>query len=147
MALKLALERHDFDCVQMALNPAHQGMIDGPGKMVFNPAMKVSFQTVALPVARKKNLGVIAMKVAAQEELLGDGPAKSTVDKLLQYALSLPVAVAVVGMPKLDYMPHNAKLARSFQPMSKTEMKDLSRRMSAAHKAALDRKFAHHLDV
>lgn len=47
-ALRLALDRHDFDCTQMALNAALQGFTSGSGKMVLNPAMKASFETVAL---------------------------------------------------------------------------------------------------
>lgn len=146
-ALKLALERHDFDCTQMALNAALQGFTSGSGKMVLNPSMKPSFETVALPAAKKKNLGVIAMKVAGQDELLGDSAGKSRIEKLLQYSLSLPVTVAVVGMPKLEYVRQNTELARSFKPMPKGEREDLSRRMSDAYKAALDRKFADHIDA
>ncbi len=147
VALKLALERHDFDCTQMALNAALQGMTSGSGKMVLNPSMKTSFEAVALPAARKKNLGVIAMKVSGQDELVGDSAGKSAMEKLLQYSLSLPVAVAVVGMPKLEQIRQNVELARSFKPMPKGEMEDLSRRMSDAYKAALDRRFAQHLDA
>lgn len=146
-ALRLALDRHDFDCTQMALNAALQGFTSGSGKMVLNPAMKASFETVALPVARKKNLGVIAMKVAGQDELLGGSAGESRMEKLLQYSLSLPVAVAVVGMPKLEHIRQNVELARRFRPMPKGEMEDLSRRMSDAYKAVLDRKFARHLDA
>src|SRR5438034_4176857 len=61
--LKTALERHDFDCVQMALNAALQGMTGGEHGMVLNPAIKTSFEQVALPVARSKNLGILAMRV------------------------------------------------------------------------------------
>src|SRR5437660_7191232 len=68
--LKPALEPHDSDCMQMALNAALVGMKNGQGGMVPNPAMKPSFETIALPVARKKNMGVIAMKVFAQEALI-----------------------------------------------------------------------------
>jgi aryl-alcohol dehydrogenase-like predicted oxidoreductase len=53
-----AIARHDLDCVQMALNASRNGR----------------FEELALPAARRKNLGVIAMKVAGQEFLLGSGP-------------------------------------------------------------------------
>jgi len=145
--LKLALERHDFDCVQMALNAALQGMADGPGKMIVNPSMPVSFESVALPVAKKKNLGVLAMKVAGQEDLVGTGGGKASMDKLLRYALSLPIASAVVGMPKLEQMRENAELARNFKPMPAQEMKEFSGQMAGAFKVALDRKFARHIDA
>lgn len=145
--LRLALERHDFDCTQMALNAALQGFTSGSGKMILNPSMKPSFETVALPVAKKKNLGVIAMKVAGQEELLGESAGKSRIEDLLQYSLSLPVSAAVVGMPKLEFIRHNVELARNFKTMPKGRREDLSRRMSDAHKTALDRKFEHHVDA
>ena len=70
VALKKALERHDFDCTQMALNAALQGMQNGKGKMVINPALTTSFEHEALPVAKKKNMGVLAMKVFGQEDLM-----------------------------------------------------------------------------
>jgi len=145
--LKTAIERHDIDCVQMALNAALQGFTSGGGKMVLNPSMKTSFEHIALPAARKKNLGILAMKAMGQEELLGPGAGKSDPDKLLQYTLSLPVAAAVVGMPKLEFIRHNTTLARSFKPMAKEEMKQFSQRMSDANKLALDRKFLHHSDI
>jgi uncharacterized protein len=146
--LKTALERHDFDCVQMALNAALQGMVSGREgmAMVLNPAIKTSFEHVALPVARKKNLGILAMKVMGQEQLVGTGDGQSHPSKLLQYSLSLPVATAVVGMPTHDMIKANVEFAKSFQPMPADEMGDFSRRVSAAHKMALDLKFRDHVD-
>ena len=146
MTLKTAIERHSFDCVQMALNAALQGMASGKGKMILNPSMKLSFEEVALPAARKKNLGILAMKAMAQDDLIGSGPSKGDPARLLQYTLSLPVAACVVGMPKLEFIRQNAAWATDFKPMPKSEMKEFSRRMADANKLALDRKFAHHMD-
>src|SRR5947208_1026921 len=120
--LKTALERHDFDCVQLALNAALQGMTGGEHGMVLNSAIKTSFEQLALPVARKKNLGILAMKITGQEMLVGTGADKSDMEKLLQYALSLPVAAAVVGMPSHDMIRQNVQLARNFQFMPEEEM-------------------------
>ncbi len=144
--LKTAIERDDFDCVQMALNAALQGMASGKGKMVLNPSMKISFEEVALPAASKKNLGILAMKVMGQDELLGTGQGKADPSKLLQYALSLPVASAVVGMPRLELIHQNASWVKDFKPMPESEMKSFSRRLADANKLALDRRFEHHLD-
>ena len=77
--LKMALERHDFDCTQMALNAALVGMKSGKNGMVPNEAIKTSFETAALPVANRKQMGVIAMKVFAQDALIG----QATPEKLL----------------------------------------------------------------
>ena len=140
--LAKALERHDFDCTQMALNAALVGMKSGHG-MEINEAMKTSFETVALPVALRKKMGVIAMKIYAQEGLTGKAPA----EKLLYYSLSLPVSLAVVGMPSLDFIEQNVQLARAFKPLPKSEMQQLSGTLAAKHKMALDRRFANHLDA
>ena len=113
--LATALERHDFDCTQMALNAALQGR-STKGKNL-SPVASNSFERIALPVAKRKNLGVLAMKVTAQEGLLGSGSGKAGIEPLLQYTLSLPVAAAVVGMPTLEYVRQNAELAHRFDPM------------------------------
>ena len=144
--LKTALERHEFDCVQMALNAARQGMKDGECGMVPNPAISTSFEQVALPVARRKNLGILAMKIMGQEALIGSGSDKGSVSKLLQYSWSLPVAAAVVGMPTHEMIRQNALLARNFDPMPEDEMRDFSHRISGANKMALDLKFRDHVD-
>ena len=142
--LKTALERHDFDCTQMALNAGQVSMMNGTGAMVPNPAMQTSFETVALPVARKKNLGVIAMKVFAQEALLQQAP----VEKLMYYSLSLPgVSLATAGMPKLEMIEENVRLVKAFRPLPTSEMKKLAAVLSERNKAALDRRFAHHVDA
>jgi predicted aldo/keto reductase-like oxidoreductase len=141
--LKAALERHDFDCTQMALNAAMVGMRNGRSGMVPNEEMKTSFETLALPVAVKKNMGIIAMKVFAQDALLST----ATPEKLMYYSLSLPVAAVVIGMPKMEHLEDNVRLAKAFKPLPKSEMKHLSSTISAQHKVALDRFFATHVDA
>jgi predicted aldo/keto reductase-like oxidoreductase len=141
--LKTALERHDFDCTQMALNAALAGMTSGRGGMAINEALKESFETVALPVAKRKNLGVIAMKIYLQDRIAG----QASPEKLVRYALSLPVATGVVGMPKLEHLDSNVQIARAFKPMSKAEMRELSQRLSDRNKQALDRYFVGHVDA
>jgi len=150
LTLKKALQRHDFDCTQMALNAAMQGMRPVPGgngKQVLNPQMGTSFEIEALPVAIEKKMGIIGMKTFGQDELLGSDNGHSTVEKLLRYTLSLPVAVVSVGMPKIEHIPHNVQMARDFKQMSKQEMRQFSEQMSSAYKVALDRKFATHIDA
>ncbi len=141
--LKTALERHDFDCTQMALTAALVGMKNGKGSMVIDSDMKTSFETVALPAATRKKMGVIAMKVFAQEGLVGQAPP----EKLMYYSLSLPVSLCVVGMPKLEYIEQNVHMARRFKPLAKAEMRALSGRLSDKNKAAFDRYFSDHVDA
>ena len=124
-----AIERHDLDCVQMALNASRNGR----------------FEELALPAAKKKNLGVIAMKVTGQEFLLGEGSGKTSIDALLHYSMSLPVSAAVVGMPQLPMLEHNIEVARSFKPLSGDEM-DRMREQLTPLREGLEHKLVGHLD-
>ena len=89
------------------------GMKGSPKGMIPNPDMTTSFETVALPVARAKKMGIIAMKIFGQEALVGAAPT----EKLLYYSLSLPVTTAVVGTPKLEHIEEDVQLARAFKPL------------------------------
>jgi uncharacterized protein len=124
-----AIERHDLDCVQMALNASRNGR----------------FEELALPAANKKNLGVIAMKVTGQEFLLGNGGGKSDINALLRYSMSLPVTTAVVGMPHLEMLEHNVEIARSFSPLSDQEMERMRKDVSPSREG-LEHNLTGHLD-
>lgn len=139
--LKTALERHDFDCTQMALNAAKAGQAKGISAL--GEVHPHSFESLALPVANRKKMGVIAMKVFAQEGLNGKAP----VETLIRYSLSLPVSAAVVGMPKVEFIDENIKVAKAFRPLPPGEMRQISGELSGAHKAALDRYFNDHVDA
>ncbi len=142
-ALRDALERHDFDCTQMALNAGLASMADAPGGMKATPAGPASFERIALPVATRKKLGVIAMKVSGQDQLLGSAP----MEKLLSYSLSLPVSLASVGMPRLEYIERNAAFARTFKPMSPRQRQQLSDSIDSGRKQAMADFFRDHEDV
>lgn len=137
LVLKTALERHDFDCTQMALNAAKVGMART------NTETMTSFENLALPVASRKGMGVIAMKIFAQDGLVGKAP----VEKLISYSLSLPVAAAVLGMPKLEHIDENIRVAKAFRPLPQSEMDGLSGTLASRYKASLDRYFYHHVDA
>jgi len=139
--LKTALERHDFDCTQMALNAARARIDDAEFKAVRMP--KGGFEELALPVANRKGLGVIAMKVFGQEQLLGD----ASVEQLVRYALSLPVSAAVLGMPKLEHIRQNVEIARNFVALSEDERTKVAALVPPERGVALARFFAHHADV
>src|SRR5450432_2373887 len=124
-----AIRRHDLDCVQMALNASRNGR----------------FEELALPEARRKNLGVIAMKVSGQEFLLGTGKGKADIDSLLHYSMSLPVTTAVVGMPKEEMLEHNITVARNFSPLGDGDMQQL-RQMLMPSRADLEHRLVGHLD-
>ncbi len=124
-----AIERHDLDCVQMALNASRNGR----------------FEELSLPAARRKNLGVIAMKVTGQEFLLGNQPDKTDIHSLLRYSLSLPVTTAVVGMPRVECIEQNTEIARNFSPLGKDELERLQQNL-APLRAPLEHKLVGHLD-
>lgn len=124
-----AIERHDLDCVQMALNPTRNGR----------------FEELALPAARKKNLGVIAMKVTGQEFLWGTGEGKSGIDSLLRYSLGLPVTTAVVGMPRVEHIEQNVEIARTFKPLEPLELEKLQKDLGPV-RDALQKRLSGHLD-
>ena len=124
-----AIERHDLDCVQMALNASRNGQ----------------FEELALPAANAKNLGIIAMKVTGQEFLVGGGLGKAEMSSLLRYSLSLPVTTAVVGMPRPEMLANNVEIARSFSPMKDDEKERLRQQLGPAREG-LEKKLVGHLD-
>ena len=136
--LKTALERLDLDCTQMALNAARIGM--AADVKYDNP--QTSFESLALPVAQRKNMGITAMKIFAQDKLTN----KAATEKLIRYSMSLPVAATVIGMPKIEFINQNVETAKNFQPLSPSEMRDLSTELSQKFKAGIDRYFADHHD-
>ncbi len=125
-----AIEHNDLDGVQMAMNPARAAR----------------FEDLALPAANKKGLGIICMKVTAQEKVLGAGPGRIDIERLVRYALSLPISMAVIGMPKPEFITQNAALARAFTPLSPAEMDEV-RRAVAPQSASVAAFFADHADV
>ena len=139
------IDRYDFDCVQLALNAAMQGVVEPGWRLA--PEIPHSFETITLPVAQKKNMGIIAMKTLAYGHLLGNTPDKADAQTLMRYAWSLPVAAAMIGMTNLAEVEQNAAWASAFQPMPPEEMHELSNRISSANKVAIDRYFANHEDI
>lgn len=132
--LKEALERHDFDCVQLSLNAAHSGAA---------ASLDYSFEKIALPVAVRKNMGILAMKVFVGGQLARHAPD----GQLLRYSLSLPIAAAVVGMPSLDLVEQNIRLGKAFEPLPDSEMKNLPEHLGRTFRATLDRFFRAHEDA
>ena len=124
-----AIERHDLDCVQMALNASRNGR----------------FEELALPAANKKSLGVLAMKVTGQEYLVGEGTGKADMNSLLRYSMSLPVTTAVVGMPKPEMLAHNVEIARAFSPLTDQQKDHLRQQMGNAREG-LEKRLVGHLD-
>ena len=49
-------------------------------------------------------------------------------------------------MPKLEMINDNVRIAKSFKPMPKSEMKELAAALSSKNKVALDRYLHKHVD-
>ncbi len=142
LVLKTALERHDFDSTQMALNIAQIGNTAPSHKAGQGMTGASGFEMVAMPVALKKKMGLTAMKVFAQEKLLG----KAAPEILIRYAMTLPVAATTIGMPKLEHLDFNLSVAKNFKPLSPEEMKRLPESVTPQMRAAIDRFFSDHYD-
>ncbi len=138
--LATMLERHDLDVTQMALNAGLVGMDFSPMRAV--PMPEGNFETVALPVAVRRKMGIVAMKIFGQDFLQGKLPA----EKLVYYSMSLPVAAAVIGMPKREHLETNVALARGFRPLSDEERHSLSTSIADEHKTAMAEFLRGHLD-
>jgi predicted aldo/keto reductase-like oxidoreductase len=124
-----AIQKHDLDCVQMALNASQNG----------------KFEELALPAAHAKNLGVIAMKVTGQEFLLKNADAHADINSLLRYSMSLPVTTAVVGMPRKELLDHNIEYARSFTPFAESDMERMRQTLQPSREG-LEKNLSGHYD-
>ncbi len=83
-----------------------------------------SFEQQVVPELNRRGIAPIGMK-----SLSGNGQAIKngilTVEEALGYAMSLPVATTVSGIPSLDVLRQNLAIARGFQPMNPEQMQAL----------------------
>ncbi len=83
-----------------------------------------SFVAQILPIATKRDIGVIGMK-----SLAGDGKsmfaAGVTAKEAMGFALSLPIATLVSGMDSPEQVTQNAGIARGFTDLSDSDRKAL----------------------
>ncbi len=103
--IKEALNRFEFETILMPLSSVDKLVND--------------FGDVIFPIAKKKNIGVIAMKV------LSDGKVTNFVSESLRYVFSLPISTAIVGIKTLGELRQNVEIARNFIPMTENEMNHL----------------------
>ncbi len=96
------------------------------------------YEDELLPLAREKNMAVIAMKTvrqARESDLKGSD--------LVRYALSLEgVCAAIVGLDTLPHLRENARMASGFEPMQASARLRMSERVRLAltdQKAPWDR--------
>ena len=118
------LEHGDVDVILVAIN--------------FVDRHTYNFEESVLPVARKYNTGILAMKVfGAPDEKTGSwGTRKAkprvgeaNVELAIRYALGVPgVATANLGVHTTEQLRQNVEFVASYQPLSATENADLLKR-------------------
>jgi aryl-alcohol dehydrogenase-like predicted oxidoreductase len=121
---------YDFDTVLTTFNPT---------------AKRRVYAEKVLPLANRKQMGVLAMKVmggalgslAIGNPIKNDGKPhhddaaqQAAAGDLIRYVLGLPVAVAVVGMSSLEQLHINVAAARK-APFDEQQRRALENRMAA----------------
>lgn len=108
-AIAEGLRRYDFDTTLISLNAAD----------VHHPR---PFSRTVLPVAREKNVGVIAMKVPAYGRLLKPG-LLSSMEQAMGYSLSLPgVHCCIIAAENPEQLESNVAIARNYTPLDTAQM-------------------------
>lgn len=121
--LNRAMARYDFATVLMPLS-----VTDGGDH-------QKSFEKITLPVARKKGMGIIAMKTLGAGRILQQKAA--TEQECLHYVWTLPVSTAILGCQQLAQADLCANLARTARPLAAADMDSLRLRFAGAELAGI----------
>ncbi len=106
------IERFNFDCILMSLNAADRHHL--------------SFIEKLLPLAVKKQMGVIGMKVPARGRLFREEGLRN-MKEAVDYVWTLPVSTIIVGCDSIPQLEENIRLAQEFEPMAPEKMAELER--------------------
>lgn len=117
------MKRIEPDCVMCPQNPGHD---QKPGHPMYPGA---GFAGDVIPYALDHGIGLLAMKILAQGNLIGRGGI--TAEELIRYALTLPLDAVVIGMPSLEVAESCARIARTIEPMPE-ELRDKLRKKVAS---------------
>lgn len=109
------MEKYDFDTVLLPVNPAE-------------PRYKSFLETV-LPLANRKQMGVIGMKVYFRG-LAQQLPGYSGMKPFLHFALSQSVSAVVIGCDSVHQLRQNVEYARAFSPMSAQELDQMTQSLA-----------------
>lgn len=109
-AMAAMAQTYDFDTMLIALN--HYSEMQGDS------------EKHAIPVAAKKKMGILAMKLIRPRETVEN----LLPEDLIRYGLSLPhVCAAAIGTDNMEVLKKNIALAKNFKPLTPDEMKKLSK--------------------
>lgn len=129
-AMRHAIEMFDFDTILTTFNPTTR---------------RQPFQQRVIPLAREKQMGILAMKVmggglgslAVGNPIKNDdvwyhdaAPRQAEAGTLIRYALGLPISAAVVGMGSLEHLKVNVAAVRDAKPLNEQQRKELEQRMA-----------------
>ncbi len=107
-----ALQRYPFDMTLVSLNAAD----------VHHPR---PFSKTVLPVAKTKNVGVVAMKVPAYGRLLKPG-VLSSMNQAMGYVLSLAgVHSCIIAAESVEQLQSNVQVASQFQTLNPSQLSDI----------------------
>ena len=127
--LREAIERYELDTLLTTFNPVSR---------------RKPFRDDLLPVANRKQMGVIAMKVMGGGNgcLVTGNPLKKvlrpyhdetahqvTPASLIRYTLSLPISVAVIGVASVEQLKANVRMVHEATPMTVAERRELETAM------------------
>ncbi len=107
VVLTKAIDRFPFDTILMALNAAD--------------VHHLPFKQELLPLANRKHMGVIGMKIPARDRLFKEG-AVTTMKDAMNYVLTLPVSTVIVGCKTVEQLEENVALAKAFKPLPAAEL-------------------------
>lgn len=82
---------------------------------------RLSFESIALPVANEKGVGVIAMKVFCSGRLVQQRIVKA--EECLRYTYALPISTCIVGCATVAEVELAAHVARNLEPLAAEERK------------------------
>lgn len=128
--LSQIVDMYEFDTVLMPLNAVRS---------------RGDYEGEVLPKLYRKKIGVIAMKVlggmavtnhittqAVPAKLVGTDQGKAPAERLLRYAMSLPIATAEVGIGDYRQLTENLNVAYNFKPLTPAERADLQHSLSGS---------------
>jgi uncharacterized protein len=125
--LREAIELYEFDTLLTTLNPVSR---------------RQAYREELLPVANRKQMGVIAMKVMGGGNgcLVTGNPLNKVLQayhdqtshqvdapSLIRYTLGLPITVAVVGVASIEQLRANVRVVKQATPMTIVERRQLER--------------------
>jgi uncharacterized protein len=93
-----------------------------------NAARESGFTDMVIPFGQQNNIGLLGMKVTAQDALLGRGV---RADELVRYSLSLPVSAMVIGISSVQVLESCVDIAKTLKPLAPAEMMTLNGRLAS----------------